>query len=133
MIVAEESFTDLSNGTDGGLFSLFPYMKDRVTIAEAFEDEDSDSEGSLVDFIEDDIGERRESKSSSDAFSEDNSEIEELSEDDDSDIEELSEDDSSEVEEVEDKKRKHETKSTEGKGKKRKAIIESSDSGYCVC
>ena len=122
MIVAEESFTDLSNGTDGGLFSLFPYMKDRVTIAEAFEDEDSDSEGSLVDFIEDDIGERRESKSSSDAFSEDNS-----------DIEELSEDDSSEVEEVEDKKRKHETKSTEGKGKKRKVIIESSDSGYCVC
>lgn len=40
MIVAEESFTDLSNGTDGGLFSLFPYMKDRVTIAEAFEDEE---------------------------------------------------------------------------------------------
>lgn len=122
MIVGEETYTDISNGTDGGLFSLFPYMKDRVTITEAFEEEDSDSEGSLVDFIEDDMGEREESESSSDSFSED-----------ESDLVELSGDDSSEVEVVEESKRKRNSDAQEGKGKKRKVIIESSDSDWFVC
>lgn len=122
MIVGEETYTDISNGTDGGLFSLFPYMKDRVTITEAFEEEDSDSEGSLVDFIEDDMGEREESESSSDSFSED-----------ESDLVKLSGDDSSEVEVVEESKRKRNSDAQEGKGKKRKVIIESSDSDWFVC
>ena len=57
MILGDEEFDDVGRGKDGGLFKVFPYMKDHVTIREVMEREE-DTEGSLVDFIEDDLGER---------------------------------------------------------------------------
>ena len=65
LIVGDEQFDDIGNGTDGGLFDIFPYLHDRITIREVLEREDSDSAGSLVDFIEDDMNEEEEESDSS--------------------------------------------------------------------
>ena len=89
MILGDEEFDDVGRGKDGGLFKVFPYMKDHVTIREVMEREE-DTEGSLVDFIEDDLGERekkgeskRRRRVASDSEDEEEEDFEEDSESDD--------------------------------------------------
>ena len=92
MILGDEEFDDVGRGKDGGLFKVFPYMKDHVTIREVMEREE-DTEGSLVDFIEDDLGERekkgeskRRRRVASDSEDEEEEDFEEDSESDDDDV-----------------------------------------------
>lgn len=94
MILGDEEFDDVGRGKDGGLFKVFPYMKDHVTIREVIEREE-DTEGSLVDFIEDDLGERekkgeskRRRRVASDSEDEDEDDFEEDSESDSEDEDE---------------------------------------------
>ena len=118
MILGDEEFDDVGRGKDGGLFKVFPYMKDHVTIREVMEREE-DTEGSLVDFIEDDLGERekkgeskRRRRVASDSEDEEEEDFEEDSEsdddeDEDEDLDEemdedLDEEDEDEDEEMED-------------------------------
>ncbi|KAK8826380.1 hypothetical protein WA538_001518 [Blastocystis sp. DL] len=79
LIVNDEQFVDVAEGDDGGLFEFFPFLSGTVHIKAAPNDEEEDEEdsaGSLVDFIEDDVEEQNESVSSSsgDSFSEEDSE-----------------------------------------------------------
>ena len=93
LILADEEYDDIGHGSDGGLFTIFPYLENHVSIRKVLDREDDDTEGSLVDFIEDDLGER-EGKHDSD------SEVESEEDDDDSkDFEE--EKDSEDNEDVE--------------------------------
>lgn len=55
LIVGDEEFDDIGNGSDCGLFEIFPYLHDHITIRQVMDHEESDSAGSLVDFIEDDM------------------------------------------------------------------------------
>ena len=117
LIVGDEQFDDIGNGTDGGLFDIFPYLHDRITIREVLEREDSDSAGSLVDFIEDDMNEEEEeSDSSSSDFQgdEESEESEDVDTGDSSDVQEVSE------EEV---NRKRDRRQEDGGKKKRKIIV----------
>lgn len=117
LIVGDEQFDDIGNGTDGGLFDIFPYLHDRITIREVLDREDSDSAGSLVDFIEDDINEEEEeSDSSSSDFQggEESKESEGVDTGDSSDVQEVSE------EEV---NRKRDRRREDGGKKKRKIIV----------
>ena len=102
MILGDEEFDDVGRGKDGGLFKVFPYMKDHVTIREVMEREE-DTEGSLVDFIEDDLGEREKKGSNkkrrrvaSDS-EDDEDDFEDDSESDDDDDDEEEEDDDDDV------------------------------------
>lgn len=111
MILGDEEFDDVGRGKDGGLFKVFPYMKDHVTIREVMEREE-DTEGSLVDFIEDDLGERekkgeskRRRRVASDSEDEDEEDFEEDSEsdddeDEDEDLDEEMDEDEDEDEEM---------------------------------
>ena len=111
MILGDEEFDDVGRGKDGGLFKVFPYMKDHVTIREVMEREE-DTEGSLVDFIEDDLGERekkgeskRRRRVASDSEDEDEEDFEEDSEsdddeDEDEDLDEEMDEDEDEDEEI---------------------------------
>lgn len=111
MILGDEEFDDVGRGKDGGLFKVFPYMKDHVTIREVMEREE-DTEGSLVDFIEDDLGERekkgeskRRRRVASDSEDEEEEDFEEDSEseddeDEDEDLDEEMDEDLDEDEEM---------------------------------
>ena len=120
LILADENYDEIGNGSDCGLFEIFPHLQNKVSIRKVIErdSDDDDSVGSLVDFIEDDLNE--------DDSDDDDSEEEELDYDDgDSD----DDDDSEEEEEIKhrhsEKRKSHESSPNP---KKRKIIVIDSDS-----
>ena len=120
LILADENYDEIGNGSDCGLFEIFPHLQNKVSIRKVIErdSDDDDSVGSLVDFIEDDLNE--------DDSDDDDSEEEELDYDDgDSD----DDDDSEEEEEIKhrhsEKRKSHESSPNP---KKRKSILLDSDS-----
>ena len=125
LILADENYDEIGNGSDCGLFEIFPHLQNKVSIRKVIErdSDDDDSVGSLVDFIEDDLNEV---DSDDDDSDDDDSEEEELDYDDnDSD----DDDDSEEEEEI---KHRHSEKRTSHESspnpKKRKIIVIDSDS-----
>ena len=123
MILGDEEFDDVGRGKDGGLFKVFPYMKDHVTIREVMEREE-DTEGSLVDFIEDDLGEREKKggakrkrrRVASDSEDDEEDDFEEDSDEDE--VEDLRDEDVKEI-----KKGKRRSHSEKEQGVKRRKII----------
>ena len=59
LILADENYDEIGNGSDCGLFEIFPHLQNKVSIRKVIErdSDDDDSVGSLVDFIEDDLNE----------------------------------------------------------------------------
>ena len=123
LILADENYDEIGNGSDCGLFEIFPHLQNKVSIRKVIErdSDDDDSVGSLVDFIEDDLNEVDDDDDDSD---DDDSEEEELDYDDDD-----SDDDSEEEEEIKhrhsEKRKSHESSPNP---KKRKIIVIDSDS-----
>ena len=123
LILADENYDEIGNGSDCGLFEIFPHLQNKVSIRKVIErdSDDDDSVGSLVDFIEDDLNEVDVDDDDSD---DDDSEEEELDYDDDD-----SDDDSEEEEEIKhrhsEKRKSHESSPNP---KKRKIILIDSDS-----
>lgn len=123
LILADENYDEIGNGSDCGLFEIFPHLQNKVSIRKVIErdSDDDDSVGSLVDFIEDDLNEVDDDNDDSD---DDDSEEEELDYDDDD-----SDDDSEEEEEIKhrhsEKRKSHESSPNP---KKRKIILIDSDS-----
>ena len=123
LILADENYDEIGNGSDCGLFEIFPHLQNKVSIRKVIErdSDDDDSVGSLVDFIEDDLNEVDDDDYDSD---DDDSEEEELDYDDDD-----SDDDSEEEEEIKhrhsEKRKSHESSPNP---KKRKIILIDSDS-----
>ena len=123
LILADENYDEIGNGSDCGLFEIFPHLQNKVSIRKVIErdSDDDDSVGSLVDFIEDDLNEVDDDDDDSD---DDDSEEEELDYDDDD-----SDDDSEEEEEIKhrhsEKRKSHESSPNP---KKRKIILIDSDS-----
>ena len=123
LILADENYDEIGNGSDCGLFEIFPHLQNKVSIRKVIErdSDDDDSVGSLVDFIEDDLNEV---DSDDDDSDDDDSEEEELDYDDDD-----SDDDSEEEEEIKhrhsEKRKSHESSPNP---KKRKIILIDSDS-----
>ncbi|OAO13535.1 hypothetical protein AV274_4802 [Blastocystis sp. ATCC 50177/Nand II] len=114
LIVGDEEFDDIGGGGDCGLFEVFPYLHDHITIRQVMDHEESDSAGSLVDFIEDDMedGDDDEDEDDSDSSSSDYNSVVDISE-------ESSDYDSDEKREVE---------VDEKKGAKKRKVIVISDS-----
>ena len=131
LVLEDENYDDIGNGSDCGLFDLFPHLQNHVSIREVMEqDSEDDSVGSLADFIEDDLGEQ-------DGESDEEQSSEEEDEDEDSVIDLDDSEDSEESEESEEsdrrsKKRKVSSKHVE---KRRKIIVidSESDSDLFVC
>ena len=123
LILADENYDEIGNGSDCGLFEIFPHLQNKVSIRKVIErdSDDDDSVGSLVDFIEDDLNE---DDSDDDDSDDDDSEEEELDYDDDD-----SDDDSEEEEEIKhrhsEKRKSHESSPNP---KRRKIILIDSDS-----
>ena len=126
LILADENYDEIGNGSDCGLFEIFPHLQNKVSIRKVIErdSDDDDSVGSLVDFIEDDLNEVDDDDDDDDS-DDDDSEEEELDYDDDDD----SDDDSEEEEEIKhrhsEKRKSHESSPNP---KKRKIILIDSDS-----
>lgn len=106
LIVGDEEFDDIGGGGDCGLFEVFPYLHDHITIRQVMDHEESDSAGSLVDFIEDDMEDG----------------------DDDED-----EDDSDSSSSDYDSDEKREVEVDEKKGAKKRKVIVISDSEWSAC
>ena len=120
LILEDENYDEIGNGSDCGLFEIFPHLQNKVSIRKVMErdSDDDDSVGSLVDFIEDDLNEENDDD-------DDDSEEEDYDSDDDSD------DDSEEEEEEEIKHRHSEKRKSHESSpnpKKRKIILIDSDS-----
>ena len=119
LILEDENYDEIGNGSDCGLFEIFPHLQNKVSIRKVMErdSDDDDSVGSLVDFIEDDLNEDNDDD-------DDDSEEEELDYDSDDDS-----DDDSEEEEIKhrhsEKRKSHESSPNP---KKRKIIVIDSDS-----
>ena len=151
LILADEEYDDIGHGSDGGLFTIFPYLENHVSIRKVLDREEDDTEGSLVDFIEDDLGERKgkhdsdsevesgESDSESESEEEDNSkDFEEEDSEDSEDLEDeldmdsedscvcIEDEDEDESDDNASKKEKKANK--ENPPKRRKVIVISSDS-----
>ena len=121
LILADENYDEIGNGSDCGLFEIFPHLQNKVSIRKVIErdSDDDDSVGSLVDFIEDDLNE--------DDSDDDDSEEEELDyDDDDSDDDDSDDDSEEEIKHRHSEKRKSHESSPNPK--KRKTIIIDSDS-----
>ena len=99
LILADEEYDDIGHGSDGGLFTIFPYLENHVSIRKVLDREDDDTEGSLVDFIEDDLGEREGKHDSDSEVESEESDPESESEDEE---EEEDDDDSKDFEEEKD-------------------------------
>lgn len=119
LIVGDEEFDDIGGGGDCGLFEVFPYLHDHITIRQVMDHEESDSAGSLVDFIEDDMedGDDDEDEDDSDSSSSDYNSVVDISE-------ESSDYDSDE---------KREAEVDEKKGAKKRKVIVISDSEWSAC
>ena len=127
LIVGDEQFDDIGNGTDGGLFDIFPYLHDRITIREvlncarflqSLQDTDKRDNGSVCAIVswvdtkvELETGEYIRRLQEGDEESE---ESEDVDTEDSSDVQEVSE------EEV---NRKRDRRHEDGGKKKRKIIV----------
>ena len=118
LILEDENYDEIGNGSDCGLFEIFPHLQNKVSIRKVMErdSDDDDSVGSLVDFIEDDLNEEN------DDDDDDDSEEEELDYDSDDD----SDDEEEEIKHRHSEKRKSHESSPNPK--KRKIILIDSDS-----
>ena len=126
LILADENYDEIGNGSDCGLFEIFPHLQNKVSIRKVIErdSDDDDSVGSLVDFIEDDLNEVDDDNDDSD---DDDSEEEELDyDDDDSDDDDSDDDSEEEIKHRHSEKRKSHESSPNPK--KRKIILIDSDS-----
>ena len=121
LILADENYDEIGNGSDCGLFEIFPHLQNKVSIRKVMERDsnDDDSVGSLVDFIEDDLNEENDDDDDDD---DDDSEEEELDYDSDDDSDEEEE----EIKHRHSEKRKSHESSPNPK--KRKIIVIDSDS-----
>lgn len=121
LIVGDEEFDDIGGGSDCGLFEVFPYLHDHITIRQVMDHEESDSAGSLVDFIEDDMedeeDDEEDDEDDSDSSSSEYNSVVDISE-------ESSDYDSDE---------KREAEVDEKKGAKKRKVIVISDSDWRVC
>ena len=118
LILEDENYDDIGRGSDCGLFEIFPHLENHVTIREVLEKEsDDDSVGSLVDFIDDDLGEEDDDDESDD----------DEEEDDESDdcIDLIDEDDEYDDEEEEEYDRKRKKRSEPVKRRKMVVISDS--------
>ena len=117
LILEDENYDEIGNGSDCGLFEIFPHLQNKVSIRKVMErdSDDDDSVGSLVDFIEDDLNEENDDD-------DDDSEEEELDYDSDDDSDEEEE----EIKHRHSEKRKSHESSPNPK--KRKIIVIDSDS-----